>query len=189
MSQSVEIEYKNMLTKEEYKYLLRLLPYESRIIRHKNHYFDTKSYTLQQNRTALRIREAKNQYTLTLKEPAEVGSLETKEIIDQAIMIKWLNNQPTLTPIIAKQLWSYNVTLKELKYFGFLETRRTLYEVSPEIVIALDHSFYHDLNDYELEVEGLREKMTKQFFQSLLKDYKIQQRPTKPKIRRFFDNI
>jgi len=189
MSQSIEIEYKNMLTKGEYEHLLCLLPYENKVIRHKNHYFDTKSFTLQHHRSALRIREANNQYTLTLKEPAEVGSLETKEAIDQASMIKWLNNQPTSTSIISKQFQSYNITLKELKYFGFLTTKRTLYQVNSEIVIALDHSFYHDLDDYELEVEGVREKDTKQFYQSLLKDYKIPQRTTKPKIRRFFENI
>lgn len=189
MSQSIEIEYKNMLTRQEFELLINVLPYKSKFIQQKNHYFDTDSFKLQQLHSALRIREANQQYTLTLKEPAHIGSLETNEIIDATTMKQWLNNQPLSTPIISERLQQFSISYEDLKYFGFLITERTLYQVSPEIVIALDHSFYHELEDYELEVEGLEDQATKQFFQSLLQTYKIPARKTEPKIRRFFNNI
>lgn len=189
MSQSIEIEFKNLLTKNEYEQLLHSLSYEQMTFQHKNHYFDTEHYTLQNNRVALRIRETDSQFILTLKEPVTVGSLETTEIIDQAMADNWINNNAQFTPTIAKQLNLYNITAETLKYYGFLKTHRTLYKVNDEIVIALDHSFYHHLDDYELEVEGSTESETKQFFQSLLKDYNIKNKYTTPKIQRFFAHL
>ena len=47
MSETIEIEFKNMLTKEEYEILLKKFKVEEKqIISQKNHYFDTPDFEL-----------------------------------------------------------------------------------------------------------------------------------------------
>ena len=57
MSQQMEIEFKNLLTKEEYT---RLLTYfnigPEQIVHQENHYFDTPNYDLKNAASGLRIR-------------------------------------------------------------------------------------------------------------------------------------
>lgn len=187
--QNIEIEFKNLLTKTEYEELYATLPYEQRTVIQTNYYFDTKDRKLQQLKCALRIREKNNQYTLTLKEPHAKGALETSETIDPAIKQAWLNNSLVRAPHIFERLALKNIELEHLHYFGSLQTKRTLFYVNNIISIALDHSFYHGQEDYEIEVETTEERKGKQFFHTLLKDYYIQRRQTKPKIKRFFSHI
>lgn len=189
MSQHIEIEFKNLLTKEKYNKLIESLPYKQMTIEQTNHYFDTKDYKLQRQKCALRIREKNKQFVLTFKEPAKVGSLETKDIIDEATKQSWLKHSPNQTKNVYERLQLKKVSLSELNYFGSLKTKRTIFFVNDDITIALDHSFYHCTEDYELEVEATDERIGHNFFQTLLDDYDILVKQTMPKIRRFFSHI
>src|SRR5690625_181369 len=104
MSQHIEIEFKNLLTKEKYNKLIESLPYKQMTIEQTNHYFDTKDYKLQRQKCALRIREKNKQFVLTFKEPAKVGSLETKDIIDEATKQSWLKHSPNQTKNVYERL-------------------------------------------------------------------------------------
>src|SRR5699024_12592300 len=79
IKQQIEIERKTMLTEAEFELLLKKLPFESAPIIQTNYYFETEDLALKRNRSALRIRQKNNSYTLTLKEPHEEGVLETNE--------------------------------------------------------------------------------------------------------------
>lgn len=84
MSQEIEIEFKNMLTKQEFKNIASALQLtEKDFTDQKNHYFDTDSFALKQKHAALRIRRKNGKYVLTLKEPADVGLLETHQQLSE----------------------------------------------------------------------------------------------------------
>lgn len=48
-----------------------------------NHYFETPNFSLKEAGSALRIRHKGETYTLTLKQPAEVGLLETHQVVTE----------------------------------------------------------------------------------------------------------
>ena len=69
MSQEIEIEFKNMLTKEQYESLLQHFHVQPEQIKYQvNHYFDTESWQLKQLMSGLRIRQIDNYFECTLKE-------------------------------------------------------------------------------------------------------------------------
>src|SRR4051794_7223742 len=84
MSQNIEIEFKNMLTKKEYDLLLGTFNInEKQIFIQENHYFDTPNFALRDKVTALRIRQKQDYFEMTLKQPAGVGLLETNQILSE----------------------------------------------------------------------------------------------------------
>ena len=58
-----------------------------------NHYFETPDFSLKEAGSALRIRHKGETYTLTLKQPAEIGLLETHQVVteDEAKMMMETN--------------------------------------------------------------------------------------------------
>ncbi|MCD8511633.1 MAG: CYTH domain-containing protein, partial [Bacillus sp. (in: Bacteria)] len=84
MSQELEIEFKNMLTKEEFIRLMNIYePYGNKAVQ-TNYYFDTNEMQLKRNKCALRIRRKGSHFVLTLKEPHPEGHLETHQNIRQS---------------------------------------------------------------------------------------------------------
>ena len=80
MDQHIEIEYKNLLTKQDFERLVQFFKIESnQFFTQQNHYFDTTDFRLKKSGSALRIREKNETYELTLKQPAAEGKLETNQ--------------------------------------------------------------------------------------------------------------
>src|SRR5699024_11479055 len=79
LSQEIEIEFKNLLTKEEFNQIRTYLSFPDKGVAQTNFYFETKDFTLKNNHAALRIREKNGEYTLTLKQPGGQGLLERSE--------------------------------------------------------------------------------------------------------------
>ena len=85
MSQNLEIEFKNMLTKEEYERLIKTFQFhKSSIYTQENHYFDTAHFDLKEKGSALRIRQKDGKFELTLKQPCKEGLLETNQVLSPA---------------------------------------------------------------------------------------------------------
>ena len=60
MKQEIEIEFKNIITQEEFKQLLYTFSIKDEdFITQENHYFDTETFSLKNNGCALRIRKKK----------------------------------------------------------------------------------------------------------------------------------
>src|SRR5699024_6630361 len=80
MSQQIEIEFKTLLSKEDYK---RICDYyqlqQSDFFSQTNYYFDTNDQTLAKNNCGLRIRALNGAGELTLKTPTNEGRLETTD--------------------------------------------------------------------------------------------------------------
>lgn len=184
MTQEIEIEFKNMLTKEEFHRLCESFAVTT-FIKQVNHYFETPSFSLKKKGSALRIREKNGTYTVTLKQPAETGLLETHQSVTKQ-EADWMMETGTIIPgAVYDQLLSLHVPVGQLHYYGSLTTQRAemLYENG---TLVFDHSFYFHHDDYELEYEVQTEETGKKSFLHLLEQYNIPVRSTKNKVQRFF---
>ena len=82
MTQEIEIEFKNIVTEDEFSTLCQSFSINA-FTKQVNHYFETPSFSLKEAGSALRIRHKGETYTLTLKQPAEVGLLETHQVVTE----------------------------------------------------------------------------------------------------------
>lgn len=186
MSQQIEIEYKNLLSKEEYELLLDYFKVEkSQIKKQINHYFDSAGFALKNLRSALRIREKGDKYELTLKQPAEVGLLETNQVLTAEEAKLLLRNGSLPNGPVKSALLIAGVDVDALEFFGTLTTNRVELEYKGGLLV-FDHSQYLNVEDFELEYEVTQPELGKANFQQLLLNMNIPIRKTDNKIQRFY---
>lgn len=186
MSQNIEIEFKNKLTMEEYELLLKEFNInKEQIFSQENHYFDTADFALKEKGTALRIRKKKNDYEMTLKQPAKVGILETNQslTVEEASIAIQCGRLPSGT--IQNRIEEADIPFLKMMYFGSLLTKRVEFEYMQGLLV-LDHSFYLNKEDFELEYEVENFQSGQLIFKEFLKKHGIPQRKTENKIRRFY---
>ncbi|ASB92722.1 CYTH domain-containing protein [Bacillus subtilis] len=184
MSQEIEIEFKNMLTKQEFKNIAAALQLtEKDFTDQKNHYFDTDSFALKQKQAALRIRRKNGKYVLTLKEPADVGLLETHQQLSE---VSDLAGFSVPEGPVKDQLHKLQIDMDAIQYFGSLATNRAEKETEKGLIV-LDHSRYLNKEDYEIEFEAADWHEGRKAFEKLLQQFSIPQRETKNKILRFYE--
>ncbi|WP_045519729.1 CYTH domain-containing protein [Neobacillus niacini] len=186
MSETIEIEFKNILTKDEYETLLNTFKVEvNQIISQTNHYFDTSDFKLKELGSALRIREKNVNYEMTLKQPASVGLLETTQYLSEDEFMEATKKGILPKGIIHDRLEQLDISFNSLEYFGSLTTRRAEFPYKDGLLV-LDHSFYLNSEDYEVEYEVEDFQSGQLAFQELLEQYGIPFRVTQNKIARFY---
>jgi len=186
MSEVIEIEFKNLLTKNEYTMLLETFNInEQQIFSQENYYFDTADFDLQKYQSALRIRKKKNHYELTLKQPADIGLLETNQIISSGDLTAAIQHNRLPDGPIKDKIIELGVNYEEMVYFGSLATKRS--EISyHDGLLVLDHSTYLNKEDYEVEYEVKDYQQGIIEFQKFLERFGIPKRKTDNKIKRFY---
>ncbi|AZU61274.1 CYTH domain-containing protein [Neobacillus mesonae] len=186
MTENLEIEFKNMLTKQEYEKLLHTFRVdEKQIFTQENHYFDTPEFALKNLESALRIRRKKDHFEMTLKQPASIGLLETNQLINEDEAAEAIHFGRLPSGKIKNILEEKGISFTAIQYFGSLVTKRV--EMKYEIgLLVLDHSLYLNKEDYELEYEVKDYQTGKDAFIKLLQDNRIPERKTMNKIRRFY---
>ena len=185
--QEIEIEFKNMLTEKEYHQVKKYFSLkESDFFVHENEYFETATFALQKQHSALRIRKKADQYILTLKQPASEGLLETHQILSSEEVQSFRLNQQLPVGEVKTVLEKSAIMINELHSLGVLKTKRAEVPYQNGLIV-LDHSFYLDTEDFELEYEVQQALEGKQAFITLLSELNIPIRPTKNKIVRFFE--
>ncbi|MBO8156289.1 MAG: CYTH domain-containing protein [Bacillaceae bacterium] len=186
--QEIEIEFKNLLTKKEYQDLIDQL-HLNRFLNKKqiNYYFETEDFQLKQHQAALRIRQKDGKFQCTLKQPVAEGLLETHDWLTEEEFLSWKSGNIQPKQNVGKQLKKLGIAPEQIKYQGNLVTYRieTLWE---NCTLVLDHSKYHDQEDYELELEAHNVHEGKKVFESLLSRFNIPKRATPNKIQRFFNS-
>ncbi|WP_338753578.1 CYTH domain-containing protein [Bacillus sp. FJAT-52991] len=186
MSQQLEIEFKNLLEKEEFLHLIQAfhIKEEDFALQH-NHYLDTASFHLKQQGCALRIREKEATFELTLKQPAEIGLLETNQSLlkEEAEVLLLKGKFPE--GIVKEVLQLTLLEIDSLQHFGTLSTKRAEIPYQ-EGLLTFDNSFYLGKEDYELEYEVQEEKTGQEIFNHLLKKFQIPRRITDNKVKRFY---
>ncbi|MBU5468512.1 CYTH domain-containing protein [Virgibacillus sp. MSJ-26] len=188
MSQEIEIEFKNLLTKEEFNQIRTYLSFPDKGIVQTNYYFETKDFSLKNNHAALRIREKSGEYTLTLKQPEGQGLLETHDCLTRVETDEWLSGHPVSKPHTAKQLADMDIDPSNLIYYGSLTTTRLEYN-HKGFIYVLDDSHYNNHSDYELEIEAPSYDVGLTTFNQLLTTLSIPRRKTPNKIERFFSSL
>ncbi|WP_462409932.1 CYTH domain-containing protein [Neobacillus sp. Marseille-QA0830] len=187
MSQNIEIEFKNMLTKQEYGDLFKKFSLNKNdIFSQENYYFDTHDFALKKKGCALRIRNKQNTYEMTLKQPADVGLLETNQLLTVEEAKLAIDNQKLPKGTITKLLEDNGISYSQIQYFGSLVTNRaeTIFEQG---LLVLDHSIYLNHEDYELEYEVHDFQRGQKDFLALLQSCGIPERKTANKIQRFYN--
>ncbi|MEH6942106.1 CYTH domain-containing protein [Bacillus sp. JJ722] len=188
MNQEIEIEFKNLLTKEEFEKLAQYFSIEKKEFNTQvNHYFDTPDFALKANGAALRIRQKNDKYVLTLKQPAQEGLLETHETLSFEEAHEILEtNKIKIGSISNMILTEFGISPTKLELFGSLATSRAETKYM-DGTLVLDHSNYLNKEDYELEYEVTDFAIGEENFTNLLKELNIPFRQTDNKIKRFYN--
>lgn len=189
MTHETEIEFKNLLLKEEYLRLctfFNVTPQQAMTLA--NHYFDTAQLHIKALHSGLRVRETDGVFEATLKQAVDAQtSLETNIPLtaEQASIILDGGAFPNA---ISEQLAAKKVPLEKINPFGSLTTKRIEVDYKGGTIV-LDHSCYLQQQDYELEFETTDIQQGAVIFQALLEQLAIPQRDTKKKIARFAEAL
>jgi len=183
MKKQPEIEFKSLLTKEEYLRLMEKFKGNRTNIQ-TNHYFDTPRFSLKAYEASLRVRERED-FEMTLKKKKGYALMEvtipiTKEEfeeIKETGVIKNSEFMSELAPLIGNQ---------KVENFLSLQTLR-MYLPYGNGVLFIDKSKYLGFVDYELEYEAKSYHQGKQEFIELINDLQIQYKKSDKKIARAFN--
>ncbi|MDF2946230.1 MAG: Adenylate cyclase [Bacillales bacterium] len=189
MFNEIEIEFKNSLSEEEFKYIcLQLNISENDFISQINYYFDTPDFELGRNKSALRIREKSGNYTLTLKQQKNKSVAESHLSIDKKEAETLINNTSRIPDEMRELLLSINISIDGLTCFGKLETARAKLPYANGFLF-LDKSKYLNIVDFEVEYEVYDYEVGCQDFEDFLEKFEIPFRKTPTKIQRFFEAL
>lgn len=187
VSQNIEIEFKNILTKDEFNRLMENFQVkQADFIQQENHYFDTPDFALKNSRSALRVRFKKGKYEMTLKQPYGEDLLETNQQLTNEQAKVMLQTGKIPNGIIQELLNQLTIKRDDLQYFGALVTDRVELKFGNGLLV-LDHSYYLNHEDYEVEYEVSNRKKGFKEFMKLLDDFCIPIRKTENKIKRFYN--
>ncbi|PGS53829.1 CYTH domain-containing protein [Bacillus sp. AFS041924] len=188
MAKEIEIEFKNLLTKNEFEKLKSHFQInESEFRSQTNYYFETPDFTFKEHGGALRIRKKSlTSFTLTLKIRQAVGHLEINQKINETEASNMLETCVVPDGEVKEYIEEEKLNLNNLALIGELTTNRVEFPYKSGLLV-LDHSTYLNHEDYELEFEVFDENIGKQQFINLLENHQIPERETLNKIRRFFN--
>ena len=179
----LEIEYKTLLTKDEFNRLNSQLSHVTPVTQ-TNYYFDSDNFDMKAHRMSLRIRTLPNRAEITLKIPKEVGNLEYNYDLSVADAKEIIKSGQFPEVDFLKLIEENGVKLSSLKNFGSLTTtrRETMTDIG---LMALDSNQYADITDYELELEVENAEKGKKDFDNFLAQHDIDFKYAKSKVARF----
>ena len=182
----LEIEFKTLLTKEEYHSLEDFFK-DQPPIRQTNHYIDTPDQAIRNHRMALRIRTLADRAELTLKVPQDAGHFEYNQALTFEQVEAFLSKKKLPQGEIASFLTDLDIPLTSLDVWGSLETERREKRI-PKGLLAFDRSRYNSIEDYELEME-VDAASDETYFHEFLKEKQIEYKPAKSKVARLAQSL
>ncbi len=154
MSNNIEIEAKMLVNEDEYKKLLKHFNVSTNeVIVQTNHYIDSEDHELRKLGFALRIREKKDEFELTLKTPLSEGLLEKNEIITRNDYLTFKERDVFPNGSIRNFLLMLGIKVFNLKIQASLTTERFNVQYGPDSLLSIDKNIYGDKIDYEVEME------------------------------------
>lgn len=178
MNKNKEIEFKTLISKEQYYNLLDEFNLTNNIFSQINHYFDTENTDLIQEQTVLRIRQKGNNYKLTKKTRALVGADETHIFLSKEKAQEMLET-------------GFDANIIGLPYKVKKVAELTTYRASSHFrngKIFFDRSEYYGKVDYEIEYEVDEVNQGKKDFKDFLDSHEIEYKESIRKSKRAFDN-
>ncbi len=174
-----EIEFKTLITKEQYDNLLLEFGLDNNVFAQTNHYFDTDDTKLISEQTVLRIRQKGNNFKITKKTRADVGADETHILISKEKALDILEN-------------GFDASIIGIPYFVHKVAELTTYRVSTPYkngTLFFDKSEYYGNTDYEIEYEVDDVKEGTIDFQKFLNDHEIVYKESIRKSKRAYDCV
>ncbi|GAB3063178.1 CYTH domain-containing protein [Salinicoccus sesuvii] len=184
----LEIEFKNLLTGEEYGRMHNALFSSAQSFVQTNFYIDTPDLALKHHRLLLRIRDTGGKQIMTLKEPTNRGVMEYHGEVESDLNFDRNIRKDEVPELILGELERFNIDTTQLKIYGALSTERM--EVPyREGLLVLDKNNYLDTEDFELEYEVDHYDKGETRFLDLLEQYGIERREEMTKVERFYNKL
>ena len=199
MEQNFEIEFKNLLTKDEYLNLLsKEFPDDSnqrnkKAIYQTNYYFDTSNKDLKKQHSALRIRVTDSSNEMTLKVPYQGFLMENNLHLSDNKASEIIKNKQIVLSSFNSPDNNFSFLDKEIRdstfyLFNSFQTKRFEKPIKNHLIVLDETTFQNGVVHYELEVESTDEGEGKEFFESILNMYRVPIRKASPKIQRAENN-
>jgi uncharacterized protein YjbK len=189
VTRELEIEYKNMLTEEQFDRLRQALSVDPHgFFEQSNDYLDTPDFMLKKRKYALRIRHVDGKNDLTLKQPQRAAVLETHQLLSDEESRSLIESGVLPDGEVGHALSRAGLRPNRLALLGTLTTQRA--EIPYEGgTLFLDRSFYLGVQDYELEYEAQDADSGKRTFLRLLHAYGIARCPSRSKVMRLYHEL
>lgn len=195
MEQNFEIEFKNLLTKDEYLGLLdKEFPDNSNLrskkaIYQANYYFDTLNKDLKKQNSALRVRITDSTNEMTLKVPYQGFLMENNLHLSNNKASEIINNKQIVLSSFNSPDNDFSFLDQKIKdstfyLFNSYQTKRFEKSVKNHLIVLDETTFQNGVIHYELEVESNDEDEGRKFFESILRTYGVPIRKASPKIQR-----
>lgn len=183
MHKGTEVEFKSLLTKEEYDRLVERFK-GNKTDYQTNHYFDTPRFSLKALDTSLRIRERENlELTLKRKKGYSINEISIPITQDEFNELKatgiitFPEIKEELTPLIGEQKVVNFLSLSTLRLFFQYENG----------ILFIDKSEYLGVTDYEIEYEATSYHQGKKEFIEIINTLEIQYKKADKKIKRAYN--
>ena len=178
-----EIEFKNLLSQNDYEKLYNSLNLDQeQTIINKNYYYDHNDI-LKNNNMALRIRDFNKKREITLKIKGKYENIEINIPLPLEATIEQYNFE-NLPEDIQLELKKHNIVPKNFYLLQYIETTRKEKYTYEGLLVLDKTTFRNNIVDYELEFEVTDYEKGKENFEKLLNDFNIPFQPAKPKIAR-----
>ena len=183
MQKSVEVEFKTLLSKEEYERLMDQFK-GNRMDLQTNHYFDTSRFSLKALDASLRVRERES-LELTLKRKKGYIIQEFNLPINKEIFEE-IRTTGVLPEGELKNELNNLIGEQKINNFLSLSTLRMFFAYNNG-VLFIDKSQYLGITDYELEYEAKSYHAGKKEFVQIINELGIQYRKSEKKVRRAYN--
>jgi uncharacterized protein YjbK len=183
MQKSVEVEFKTLLSKEEYERLMDQFK-GNRMDLQTNHYFDTSRFSLKALDASLRVR-GRESLELTLKRKKGYIIQEFNLPINKEIFEE-IKTTGVLPEGELKNELSNLIGEQKINNFLSLSTLRMFFAYNNG-VLFIDKSQYLGITDYELEYEAKSYHAGKKEFVQIINELGIQYRKSEKKVRRAYN--
>lgn len=187
MQSGTQVEFRTLLSKEEYTRLVAKFKNISKFDVQTNHYFDTAMFSLKAFDTSLRVRERDNLLELTLKRKKGYNIQDFRQQLTREEFEQTKETGVLPEGQVHNEIESLIGTQK-IENFMSLSTKRICFRYGKG-VIFIDENSYLDITDYELEYEAETLHEGKKEFIQLVKDFQIKYRKTDKKIKRAYDAL
>lgn len=177
------VEFKSLITEEEYNKLIDLFK-GNKTDTQTNHYFDTPRFSLKALDVSLRVRE-RNNYELTLKRKKGYSVNVTTVEISKEDFELMKNSSIITNQEIQNELQSMIGDQKLINFLS-LSTYRTYFPFKSG-VLFIDKSEYLGVTDYEIEFSASSYNIGKRDFIELINEFGIQYKKAEKKIKRAFN--
>lgn len=186
MHKEIEIEFKNLLTKEEFHQLLAHFHIQQTDFHTQtNYYYDTPNNYFKDKKIGFRMRVLANRNELTIKVPEQQHMMtETTQYISTAERDAILNTLSFPNVPFLEQIKDEG----DLSCIGNMQTNRAQINFKDGILF-FDHSLYSQTEDFEIEYESKDIENGERTFLHLLKTHQIPVRHTDKKIARLMKYI